>query len=247
MQQKTGYAQTKVVSERLLQLATRSPHNLQVRIIRVSSISGHTAAPFVNSHDWINLLLQTCKRVGAVVGETNVRLNWVPVDFVAKAIVVICRNAETAGQVYHLIGDGTYSFRGVTILIFQIGPNLKDLMKNMGLPDIPAAKWPGLVHKTITSEIDTLFPVAKSLAEYLLAKLLLKFFSGKDISLWSLRQVYCTQPPRPARCWNMVQLSGQQLQRTQLRTIYQLLNNDIICLYFRLIIIFPYSIMLHER
>ena len=109
LQHKSGYAQTKIVSEKLLQAAAQS-RNLSVNVYRVSSISGHTCTPFHNSHDWIVYLLRACARVGGVVGDTSVRLNWLPVDFVARAIVEFSRATGTYGQVVNLIGDGILPF-----------------------------------------------------------------------------------------------------------------------------------------
>jgi thioester reductase-like protein len=107
MQHKSGYAQTKIVSEKLLQAAAHSL-NLSVRVYRVASISGHSLTPFYNHHDWIIYLLRACVRAGCVVGETSVRLHWLPVDFVARCIVAYSRNHSTTGQVVNLVGDGMY-------------------------------------------------------------------------------------------------------------------------------------------
>lgn len=112
MHHKSGYAQTKIVCERLLHSATLSPLHLEVRAYRVSSISGHTRTSFYNPQDWVNLLLRAGARVGGVVCDTTVRLHWLPVDFVARAVVAMSRREESKGKVFHLIGDGitpTYS------------------------------------------------------------------------------------------------------------------------------------------
>ncbi len=105
---KTGYAQTKVTCEKLLRLSPLEP---PPNIFRIASISGNSLErkAFVNPHDWTTLLLQAAIRIRGVVMDTNVKLHWLPVDFVAKGVVGVGKtlsNQRVGGKVFHFIGDG---------------------------------------------------------------------------------------------------------------------------------------------
>ena len=107
MDQKDGYSQTKAVSERLLcEAATR--HGLDVRVFRASAISGHSVTGFANELDFTSMLLAASASVGAAVANAAMRLHWIPVDFVADAIVALARTTtiDTRSRVYHLTGNG---------------------------------------------------------------------------------------------------------------------------------------------
>lgn len=50
--------------------------------------------------------------------DTNVRLNWVPVDFVTRVVVEICKRPESVGNVFNLVGDGMNYLLVIFINIF---------------------------------------------------------------------------------------------------------------------------------
>jgi len=105
LNKKGGYGQTKAVSERLIYQAYLN-YQLRIRIFRPSAISGHLETGFSNQYDFTNLLLYTCYSEKCVMKGSNLKLRWIPVDFVGKAIVTLSRDPETFSLIFNMCGDG---------------------------------------------------------------------------------------------------------------------------------------------
>lgn len=106
MDAKGGYGQTKIVSEILLKKAA-SAFGLGVRIFRVGAISGDTQTGFLNCRDITTCLLASYASIGAFVRNSKKKFQWIPVDFVSRAVVAISADPQTLQKVFHLCGSGT--------------------------------------------------------------------------------------------------------------------------------------------
>lgn len=111
---KGGYGATKAVSERLLYEASRT-HSLDVRVMRPSAICGDATGEHPwNESDFSFMLLGAIATLGVSVSPAPVKLHWVPVDFVARAVVSLA--ASPSGRVFNLCGEGPALEEAVTAL-----------------------------------------------------------------------------------------------------------------------------------
>lgn len=91
-----GYAQTKIVAESLVREA--HTRGLPARIYRPALISGDSTTGRYNSDDLITALVRGCVRMGTAP-DLDWKLDCVPVDFVARAIVKL---SGERGPVFHV-------------------------------------------------------------------------------------------------------------------------------------------------
>jgi thioester reductase-like protein len=99
---KTGYGASKAVAEQLLGAAVRAGV-LQARVVRPGTISG--AGVHWNRSDFCMLLMRACIALGVRVSPAPLAQRWLPVDFVAHAIVRLAqRSDEPLG--FSMCGDG---------------------------------------------------------------------------------------------------------------------------------------------
>ncbi len=97
-----GYGQTKYVAEQLVHEAGR--RGIPVRILRVGTISGHSASGSTNTYDLFNALIVESLRLGYFPDIEGWQAEMTPVDFISKAIIRLSNNRETKQRVFHL-GD----------------------------------------------------------------------------------------------------------------------------------------------
>lgn len=169
MEKKDGYGQTKVVSERLLHGAYMK-YGLDVRVYRPSSISGlwvllfhcysvyqnmlcaGSCNGFSNPLDFGNLLLHACVKLQSAVMSTSVMMRWIPVDFVAEAVVRLSRNPTLRSRVFHLTHEG---------------PRLQDVLSVLAgvhkLSSVSADEWKRKVDTQITGKFHFTTVVCKQL------------------------------------------------------------------------------------
>lgn len=117
-----GYAESKYISERLLDYAARKPvlnFNHRICIARVGQIAGPMRSKGVwNKNEWIPRLVVSSLYVGAVPdtlgsGKGGSRIDWVPIDLLADALMelVFSEDASLAtkeegldgARVWHLV------------------------------------------------------------------------------------------------------------------------------------------------
>jgi len=135
---KDGYGQSKVVSERLFYEA-HVKLGLDVRVFRPSSISGHSVNGFSNHLDFTSLLLRTCATINAGVLDTTALLHWIPVDFVAKAIIILSKNSKsTSRRVFHLTTEGPH-LRTVLMILKGAGVHIDKISALDWQKKLPAA------------------------------------------------------------------------------------------------------------
>ncbi|MEM8718464.1 MAG: thioester reductase domain-containing protein [Cyanobacteria bacterium P01_G01_bin.39] len=95
-----GYAQSKWVGERLVQIA--GDRGLPITIHRIGPVSGSSETGVFNQSDFLYRLILGYAHLGsAPAGE--MLLDILPVDFVAKTIVYISQQESSWGKAFHLI------------------------------------------------------------------------------------------------------------------------------------------------
>nr|VFJ68678.1 MAG: thioester reductase domain-containing protein [Candidatus Kentron sp. FW] len=94
----TGYQQTKWVAERMLSRARE--RGMPVSVYRPGTIAGHSVTGAANPLDlWVGMM----SAIHAVHGIPAMkRLDFLPVDVVAKGIVAIARDPANLNRTYHL-------------------------------------------------------------------------------------------------------------------------------------------------
>lgn len=133
LERKSGYGQSKAVAEALL-FAAAERHRLDIRIVRPSAISGHRISGYANQHDATTLLLSAMVSLGAAPDSSSLPLRWIPVDFVATAVIrlALAPAATVAGRAYNLMSSS---------------PSLADAVvalkaEGFVLRAVPATDWP---------------------------------------------------------------------------------------------------------
>ena len=108
LNQKGGYGQTKVISEWLLHQAI-TKYQLEVCVIRPSAICGDSSNGVSNLLDIGNILLSACVELKVYPLNPTLRFQWIPVDFVAKATVLLSQQSfQSSHCVFNLIGGGPH-------------------------------------------------------------------------------------------------------------------------------------------
>lgn len=130
---KSGYGASKAVAEALLFDAAER-RGLDLRVVRPGAVSGHTTTGLSNPRDATILLLSAMVQLGAAPDQSGLPLRWIPVDFVAAAVVKLAfaPPALASGRAFNL---------------FSAGPPISvavDALRAAGyaLRAVPAAAWP---------------------------------------------------------------------------------------------------------
>ncbi|MFG1989877.1 amino acid adenylation domain-containing protein [Actinoplanes sp. NPDC048988] len=97
-----GYTQSKWAAERLIAEARR--RGLPVSVYRPTRVAGDSATGAGQTADYLWLLLKGCAQAGAAP-RLRAAFDLVPVDYVARATVVLSRSAGAAGGTFHLAGE----------------------------------------------------------------------------------------------------------------------------------------------
>jgi thioester reductase-like protein len=104
--QEMGYARSKLIGERLCELARRA--GLDARVLRVGQIVGDTRLGQWNDTEAIPLMLRSALGIGALPTLADT-LYWLPIDVVAKVIVELCRSPKPH-PVYHVVNPKSFDW-----------------------------------------------------------------------------------------------------------------------------------------
>src|SRR5262249_4656278 len=96
-----GYSQSKWVAERLVHIA-RS-RGAPVTIFRPGFIMGHTRTGIANLNDFMSRVIKGCVELGQFPDLPDQSKEFVPVDYVSRAIVFLARKRGARGKVFHLV------------------------------------------------------------------------------------------------------------------------------------------------
>ncbi|KAG8927926.1 large subunit of alpha-aminoadipate reductase [Tulasnella sp. 418] len=117
---KTGYGQTKWVSEKvLMEVAKRG---LTIGIIRPGYIVGDTASAVTNTDDFIWRLVKGCIQLGKVP-DINNTINMVPVDRVARCVTLASLEvpSQASARVYHITARPQIRFNDLLSSLSRYG------------------------------------------------------------------------------------------------------------------------------
>jgi thioester reductase-like protein len=122
---KIGYSQTKWVAEQLI--ATAHARGIPCSIYRPTRIAGHSQTGVWNTSDFACRMIKGCIQMGIAPEQSPSQENWVPVDYVSRAIVHLSRQPASGGQVFHLINHHLLDWAALVDWIGAFGYPLRKL------------------------------------------------------------------------------------------------------------------------
>ncbi|KAG9004721.1 large subunit of alpha-aminoadipate reductase [Tulasnella sp. JGI-2019a] len=117
---KTGYGQSKWVSEKLLMEAAQ--RGLAVAIVRPGYVVGESQSAVTNTDDFLWRLVKGCIQLG-LIPDINNTVNMVPVDHVARCTTLASINApsSTFTQVYHVTAKPAIRYNDLLLALATYG------------------------------------------------------------------------------------------------------------------------------
>jgi amino acid adenylation domain-containing protein/thioester reductase-like protein len=113
-----GYSQSKWVAERLV--TTLRDRGLPVVLYRPWIILGHSRTGVTHTTDYSCVLVKGCVQLGA--GPSNdMALNFMPVDYVSRAIVHLSRRQASFGRTFHFANPRTVKLRDIWQWVVDYG------------------------------------------------------------------------------------------------------------------------------
>ncbi len=161
-----GYQQSKWVGENIMQMAKK--RGVPVSVYRVGRISGSTVNGACQTKDIMWMMIKCCVEAG-VLFEENVKIEFIPVDFVSQAIVALSIQKNAGDQNYHLCANKLNDLKQIYEWMKEYGFKVETL---------PYAEWKRELVKRV-SESETMFT----------AKAMLPFIP-EDMSEWDVEIVY---------------------------------------------------------
>jgi amino acid adenylation domain-containing protein/thioester reductase-like protein len=120
----TGYAQSKWVAEKLINIAR--DRGLPICIYRPGRIIWHSETGVGNTSDNTFRMLKGCIQLGSVPqGEGMV--NLIPVDFITKTILHLSRQKESFGKAFHLINAHPAPLNEIVNWVRSFGYQLREI------------------------------------------------------------------------------------------------------------------------
>lgn len=161
-----GYQQSKWVSENIMQIA--KSRGVPISVYRVGRISGSSVNGACQTKDIMWMMIKCCVEAG-VLFEENVKIEFIPVDYVSQAIVVLSLNKDTWDRNYHLCTNELNELKQIYEWMKQYGFKVETL---------PYAEWKRELVKRV-SESEKMYT----------AKAMLPFIP-EDMSEWDVEIVY---------------------------------------------------------
>ncbi|KAM5346106.1 hypothetical protein ACJ41O_009111 [Fusarium nematophilum] len=123
--QEMGYAQSKYVAERLLDIA-HTKSGIDVCCFRVGQIAGPvgTVMGAWNKTEWFPALVDSCKKLGLVPKSLGAlsRIDWIPINVLAEIVVELVDHAEDAegARVYNLVNPSARDWSDIYPVIQRL-------------------------------------------------------------------------------------------------------------------------------
>ena len=161
-----GYQQSKWVGENIMQIAKK--RGVPISVYRVGRISGSTVNGACQTKDIMWLMIKCCVEAG-VLFEENVKIEFIPVDYVSQSIVALSLRKDSWNRNYHLCTNQLNDLK-----------QIYEWMKRYGfkVETLPYAEWKKELIKRV-SESEKMFT----------AKAMLPFIP-EDMSEWDVEIVY---------------------------------------------------------
>lgn len=143
-----GYAESKAVAEKLVQAA--SDHGLPVCIYRLDDVIGHSDTGVWNTDDFFSRYVKGCIQIG-LAPQINIRINAVPVDYMAKIITHLSRKKSLVGTAFNIFNPNAIEQQEMFDFFENNGYNLRR---------IPFAEWRDILVEKVRQENDNaLYPL----------------------------------------------------------------------------------------
>lgn len=120
----TGYAQSKWVAEKLINIAR--DRGLPISIYRPGRIVWHSDTGVGSTSDNTFRMLKGCIQMRSVPQRDGM-VNLIPVDFVSKAILYLSRQEKSLGKAFHLINPNPAPFHEVVSWVRSHGYELREI------------------------------------------------------------------------------------------------------------------------
>jgi thioester reductase-like protein len=117
-----GYAQSKWVGEKLVQIA--GARGIPFTIFRPGPISGHSQNGSWNEDDLMFSLLAATLMLGSAP-DLDIILDIVPVDYVTDAVIYISSQPDPFGKIYHLSASEQTNYKDLLNQIKDLGYPLR--------------------------------------------------------------------------------------------------------------------------
>ncbi|WP_316752422.1 polyketide synthase [Streptomyces herbicida] len=121
----SGYRQTKLVAEQIIELAR--DRGLPVSVYRVDEISGDSERGFCQTHDFVWLSIKGIVQAGAVPADPAGIFHLVPVDYVSSAVLRLSLGESAAGRTHHIANRTHLPFSEMTASLRSFGYRLDEL------------------------------------------------------------------------------------------------------------------------
>ncbi|KAL4864438.1 hypothetical protein BDV12DRAFT_201132 [Aspergillus spectabilis] len=154
----TGYAQSQLVAETIVWNAI--DNGLPIAIYRPGFVLGHSKTGACNPDDFISRLFASCMEMGSYPLLPNQRKEFVPVDFIVKALLHISKVKDNLGHAYNLVHPDTAS----AIDICTSFALLRGI-SHYPMRGVPYTEW---VQSLSLREEDPLYPLVPMLSEKVL-------------------------------------------------------------------------------
>lgn len=143
-----GYAESKAVAEKLVRAA--GDNGLPVYVYRLDDVIGHSDTGVWNTDDFIFRYVKGCIQMG-LAPLLNIRINAVPVDYMAKIITHLSMKKSLVGTAFNIFNPNAIDQQEMFDLFENNGYNLKR---------VPFAEWRDiLVEKGRQENDNALYPL----------------------------------------------------------------------------------------
>lgn len=101
MKYDSGYSQSQWVVEQFIWKAKQ--RGIPLAVYRPGFIMGNSVNGVGNPKDFVSRLIRGCIAIGAYPTLPRQRKEFIPVDYVSRALLIIARDNRNLGQAYHLV------------------------------------------------------------------------------------------------------------------------------------------------
>ncbi|KAF7868623.1 hypothetical protein EAF04_005154 [Stromatinia cepivora] len=185
-----GYAESKFISERILDYASKTMSNVDVKVARVGQTAGPAYASGVwNKYEWMPSLVITSFNMGFIpenLGSDKMKLDWVPIDILSSSLVDISFNNDP--KTSHSDAR-TLTTWNILLPIILKTSNASSTDAHAAVTTIPYTAWLQKLRDTAREyALSKTMDLAKILAKYPAIKLL-EFFETLPETKWSDKEV----------------------------------------------------------
>lgn len=163
-----GYAQSQWVVDQMLQ--NTIDRGFPVAIYRPGFITGSSTTGFNNPDDFLSRFMSACLQMGSYPLLPHQRKEFVPLDYVNSALLLISSSNKNLGRAYHLVPQD----RSQSVDMLQTF----DLVKRLGFPNLQGLPYSEWVRRLLKDSPERLKPLVPMLEE--------KVY--KDLTRWELYQ-----------------------------------------------------------